>query len=207
MRKRRRQASARPKRCGRMKRPFRAPAGALHGGRCKNAPNDDPLSISHQVDDFSRQTAILRGSRSAPIMTQSRDEKIPESQQVKPNWPRGHCSGPFHRQVLRDRTPLASRAQNIHDPVHHFAYIDAALVAAALGWRDQQFDVRPFIVRQITRISQFAAVVPPAIFRRPHPCPRIRPPLLNPQTIQMTQDDFGQTLRDVPGTGSPASGA
>src|SRR5262249_5015444 len=37
------------------------------------------------------------------------------------------------RQIFRDRTPLASRAQNIHDPVHHFAHLDMALVDAALG--------------------------------------------------------------------------
>jgi hypothetical protein len=47
------------------------------------------------------------------------------------------------RQVFRDRPPLASRAQNIHDPVHHFADIDGALVAARLGRRDQRCDVRP----------------------------------------------------------------
>src|SRR5438128_1405254 len=28
------------------------------------------------------------------------------------------------RQIFRDRTPLASRAQNVHDPVHHFAHLD-----------------------------------------------------------------------------------
>src|SRR5450755_1870054 len=97
-------------------------------------------------------------------------------------------------QVLRDCTPLASRAQNIHDPVHHFAHVDVALVAAALGWRDQQFDMRPFIVGQITRISQFAAVVTPAILRRPHRCPPNQVTTLESQTIHMTQDDFGQTL-------------
>src|SRR5262249_17237227 len=77
----------------------------------------------------------------------------------------------------RDRTPLASRAQNIHDPVHHFAHLDMALVAAALGGRDQWFDMRPFIVGQVTR--QFAAVVTSAVLRRPHRwCPsRIRAPL------------------------------
>src|SRR5262249_17798736 len=76
-------------------------------------------------------------------------------------------------------TPLASRAQNIHDPVHHFAHLDMALVAAALGGRDQWFDMRPFIVGQVTRISQFAAVVTSAVLRRPHRwCPsRIRSPL------------------------------
>src|SRR5438128_5840094 len=34
-----------------------------------------------------------------------------------------------------------------------------ALVAATLGGRDQWFDMRPFIVGQVTRISQFAAVI------------------------------------------------
>src|SRR5438309_175326 len=83
------------------------------------------------------------------------------------------------RQIFRDRTPLASRAQNIHDPVHHFAHLDMALVAAALGGRDQWFDMRPFIVGQITRISQFAAVVTSAVLPCPHRwCPsRIRSPL------------------------------
>src|SRR5262249_26021064 len=83
------------------------------------------------------------------------------------------------RQIFRDRTPLASRAQNIHDPVHHFAHLDMALVAAALGGRDQWFDMRPFIVGQVTRISQFAAVVTSVVLRRPHRwCPsRIRSPL------------------------------
>ena len=35
------------------------------------------------------------------------------------------------RKVFRGRSPLASRTQNVHDPVHHFAHIDVALVAAA----------------------------------------------------------------------------
>ena len=69
---------------------------------------------------------------------------------------------------LSDRTPLASCAQNIHDPVHHFAHLDMALVAAALGGRNQWFDMRPFIVGQVTRISQFAAVVTSSVLRRPH---------------------------------------
>jgi hypothetical protein len=43
----------------------------------------------------------------------------------------------------------ASRAQNIHDPIHHFALVDVALVAAAPSRRHQWFDKRPFIVGQI----------------------------------------------------------
>src|SRR5579872_710338 len=43
---------------------------------------------------------------------------------------------PAWRHVLRHRAPLASPAQSIHDPVHHFANVDRAL-AAGLRWRDQ----------------------------------------------------------------------
>ena len=42
----------------------------------------------------------------------------------------------LRRQVFRDCPPLATRAQDIHDPVHHFAHLDVAPVAAALGRRD-----------------------------------------------------------------------
>src|SRR2546429_9621323 len=83
-------------------------------------------------------------------------------------------------QVFRDRTPLASRAQNIHNPVHPFAQLDMALVATPLRGRDQRFDMRPFIVGQITRVSQFAAVVTSAVLRRPHRfAPLESSPLLN----------------------------
>ena len=50
------------------------------------------------------------------------------------------------RQVLRNRPPLACRAQNIHNPADHFAHVDVALVAAGLGRRSQRFNKRPFIV-------------------------------------------------------------
>ncbi len=107
------------------------------------------------------------------------------------------------RQIFRDRTPLASRAQNIHDPVHHFAHLDMALVAAALGGRDQWFDMRPFIVGQVTRISQFAAVVTSAVLRRPHRgAPLESGHHFESQTIQRIQNVFGRTLRQF----SPAAG-
>jgi hypothetical protein len=73
------------------------------------------------------------------------------------------------RRVLRSRPPLAPRAQNRHDPVHHVAHIERALVAAALGWWDQRVDIRPCIVSQVTGVSQCPAVVSPAALRRPHP--------------------------------------
>src|SRR5262245_54683936 len=104
------------------------------------------------------------------------------------------------RQIFRDRTPLASCAQNIHDPVHHFAHLDMALVAATLGGRDQWFDMRPFIVGQVTRISQFAAVVTSAVLRRPHRwCPsRIRSPLLITSDSKDSKCFRTDTNRDSP---------
>jgi hypothetical protein len=35
------------------------------------------------------------------------------------------------RQIFRNRPPLASCVQHIHDPAHHLAHVDVALVAAA----------------------------------------------------------------------------
>src|SRR5260221_9211878 len=70
-----------------------------------------------------------------------------------------------------------------------------ALVAAAFGGRDQWFDIRPFIVGQVTRISQFAAVVTSAVLRRPHRgAPLESGHHFESQTIQRIQNVFGRTL-------------
>ena len=81
------------------------------------------------------------------------------------------------RQVLRKCPPLASRGQDVHDRVHDFACTHATPVSAGLGWRNQRFDQRPFFIGEITRISQLTAVIAPAVFRRPHTCPRPQPNL------------------------------
>jgi hypothetical protein len=72
------------------------------------------------------------------------------------------------RKVFRDRTPLAARAQNVHDAVHHCAHIDVASVASAPGRWNQRRNMRPFLIRQIAGITQAAAVVLLAVLRRPH---------------------------------------
>src|SRR5262249_25558326 len=72
------------------------------------------------------------------------------------------------RKVLGQCAPLTTRAQDVHDPVHHLPNTNRSFVAARLGGRDQRRDMRPFLVRQITRISQPAAVVTFASLRRPH---------------------------------------
>jgi hypothetical protein len=71
-------------------------------------------------------------------------------------------------QVLRDRPPLASSAEDVHQPVDHLAHVNRALVAAAPGGRDQRHHVRPFLVGQIARIAQLAAVVSMTVLWRPH---------------------------------------
>src|SRR5216683_2243140 len=67
------------------------------------------------------------------------------------------------RQVFRDRAPLTSGRENVHQAVHHLP-----LATASLARRDQRFNQSPFVVGQIARISQLAAVVTGAVLVRPH---------------------------------------
>src|SRR5262249_6879937 len=71
----------------------------------------------------------------------------------------------LRRKVLGQGAPLTTRAQDVHDPVHHLPDINRSFVAARLGRRDHRRDIGPFLLRQITRISQPAAVVTFAILR------------------------------------------
>ena len=73
------------------------------------------------------------------------------------------------RQVLRQRRPLASGAENIHQPVDDLAHHDRPLVAAPLRGRDQWRNDLPFRVRQIIGIAQPLAIIPTAVLVRPHP--------------------------------------
>ena len=88
--------------------------------------------------------------------------------------------GRARRQVFRDGPPLTSGGENIHEAVHNLAHDYCAFVATALAWRDQWFDQFPFVVGEVAGIAQMAAVIPGAIFIRPHRRPlRIRPHPLN----------------------------
>jgi hypothetical protein len=69
------------------------------------------------------------------------------------------------RQILRDRAPLAAGAQDVHQPVDDFPYVDMASIAAAFGRQYQWLDMRPFLVRKVTWIAQLAAVITRAIFK------------------------------------------
>jgi hypothetical protein len=54
-------------------------------------------------------------------------------------------------KILGKRPPLASRAQNGHDPVHDLTDVDPAPVAADLGRWNHRFDPSPFFIGQVTR--------------------------------------------------------
>src|SRR6202167_5911481 len=58
------------------------------------------------------------------------------------------------RQILRNRSPLTARAQNIHQAVDHFAFVDMAPVAATYGRRDHRRNMSPFGICQVAWIPQ-----------------------------------------------------
>src|SRR4051812_49525648 len=72
------------------------------------------------------------------------------------------------RQVLGDSPPLAACAEDVHQPVHHLAHVHRALVAAPFARPDERLHMAPFLIRQIARIPQFAAVVPRTVLDRPN---------------------------------------
>src|SRR5713226_3891032 len=72
------------------------------------------------------------------------------------------------RQVFRDRAPLTAGRENVHETVHHLPHDHRALASASLARPDQWCDQSPFVVGQIARISQLAAVVTGAVLVRPH---------------------------------------
>ena len=84
--------------------------------------------------------------------------------------------GRARRQVLGDRPPLAAGGEHVHQPVDDLADVHGALVAAALGRRDQRLDPRPLLVGEIAGIAKAATIVATTVLVRPHAKrPRIRP--------------------------------
>src|SRR5208283_149764 len=72
------------------------------------------------------------------------------------------------RQILWQRSPLTAGAQDIHQPVDDLTHVYGPLVAATLGWRNNQTDQRPFGISEVAGIAQRAAVIPSAVVVRPH---------------------------------------
>ena len=102
----------------------------------------------------------------------------------------------FRRQVFRDRTPLATGGQNVHQAVDDLTHDHGALVATRFAGWYQSFDQLPLLVGQVARIAQLAAVVTDTVLARPH---RVTPfsnqaTTLESQPIHMIQLLPGQTL-------------
>ena len=116
--------------------------------------------------------------------------------------------GASGRQVLGQRAPLATGAQDIHHAVDHLAHVDPPLAAAPLGRGDQRLDMRPFLIGQVARIAQLVTVVAGAVLGSPHEAPRERnrhPERITSefhpsrghraQPIRLTHKVSGRTLR------------
>jgi hypothetical protein len=103
-------------------------------------------------------------------------------------------------RALNPRSLRLESVRRLQAGLHSF--LSMRRIEARRARRDQRFDQSSFVVGQIARISQLAAVVTGAVLARPlGDPPRIRPPLES-QVIHMIQELFGQTLR----TESPAVG-
>ena len=102
----------------------------------------------------------------------------------------------FRDKVLGQRVPLAAGREHVKDRVQHFAHINAALAAAALGRRNERLNQRPLRIRQITRITQAAPVCRTAMFGLPHRAPIASGLALDneSQPILSTQQLFGTAL-------------
>ena len=62
--------------------------------------------------------------------------------------------GAAQRQILGKITPLASSAQHVHHRVERLSHVCFALAASPPRGRNERFDMRPLLIRQVTRIPQ-----------------------------------------------------
>jgi len=59
--------------------------------------------------------------------------------------------GAAQRKILGKITPLASRAQHVHDGVERLSHVCFASAASAPRWRNERFDMRPLLIRRRQR--------------------------------------------------------
>src|SRR6185312_11074828 len=98
-------------------------------------------------------------------------------------------------QILRDRAPLAARAQHVHQAVDHVADAHRSLATPALRRWNDRCDESPFLVCQVAGIAKLAAVISTAVLVRPHRrYPANRADAIESQVIPTIQDVFGRTL-------------
>src|SRR6185312_7684504 len=109
-------------------------------------------------------------------------------------------------QILRDRAPLAARAQHVHQAVDHVADAHRSLATPALRRWNDRCDESPFLICQVAGIAKLAAVVATAVLVRPHRrYPANRADAIESQVIPTIQDVFGRTLST--GSSEPITGA
>ena len=80
--------------------------------------------------------------------------------------------GAARRQILGKVTPLASRAQHVHDGVERLSHVCFAPAASPPRRRNERFDMRPLLIRQVARVSQMIPLVFRSVLVRPHGGPK-----------------------------------
>ena len=109
--------------------------------------------------------------------------------------------GAARRKIFGEVTPLASRAQHVHDGVERLSHVCFAFAASPPRRRNERFDMRPLLIRQVARVSQLIRLYF-ARFSLVHiGGPPIRSAFLESQPIHGTQQLSGQTLRSARGAG------
>ena len=76
--------------------------------------------------------------------------------------------GAAGRQILGKVTPLASRAQHVHDGVERLSHVRLPFAASSPCRRNERFDIRPLLVRQVAWVSQMITLVFRSVLVRPH---------------------------------------
>ena len=62
--------------------------------------------------------------------------------------------GAARRKILGKITPLASGAQHVHHGVERLSHVCLAPAASPPRRRNERFDMRPLLIRQVARVSQ-----------------------------------------------------
>src|SRR5271157_5184011 len=114
--------------------------------------------------------------------------------------------GAARRQILGKIAPLASGAQHVHHGAERLSHVCLAPAASPPRRRNERFDMRPLLIRQVARVSQMITLVFRSVLVRPHRRPRISPPPMESQPIHETQQVSGRTLSalNIPSAASRA---
>ena len=76
--------------------------------------------------------------------------------------------GAAGRKILGKVTPLASRAQHVHEGVERLSHVRLPFAASPPRRRNERFDMRPLLIRQVARVSQMIPLIFRSVLVRPH---------------------------------------